>query len=257
MSKAILRGVPQTAADGCRLFRSENASTRCFDSVRAPVTSVAKCMTLARWRTKGDSGTFVDEQKGSSASATDRTAYSCSSRSLEDRAREAASAKSFASSPVFGIVPAKTREVTIPRERRSKSSGVAPTSPSTANVHVDGYSDASFFKIGRASISVFVVATRSRASTTLSTFVVSILVIACATRSFHAAVLMLPSLNVKAPCEIFAGLSGRSGCAVSPIHVIHDCRPFCPTTTFGITSTDSWFLSNEKEAKRTGPVPLP
>ncbi|CAB5058474.1 unannotated protein [freshwater metagenome] len=150
MSKAILRGVPQTAADGCRLLRSENASTRCFVSVSAPVTSVARCMTFAKCRTNGDSGTFVEEQNGSRASATERTAYSCSSRSFDERARDAASAKSFSSSPVFGIVPASTRDVTMPRERRSKSSGVAPTSPSTANVHVDGYSKASFFKTGMA-----------------------------------------------------------------------------------------------------------
>ena len=105
-------------------------------------------MTFARCRTKGDSGTFVDEQNGSSASATERTAYSCSSRSLDDRARDAASAKSFSSLPVLGIVPASTREVTMPRESLKRSSGVAPTSASTANVHVDGYSAANFFKIG-------------------------------------------------------------------------------------------------------------
>ena len=168
-------------------------------------------MTLARCNTKGDSGTFVDEQNGSSASATERTAYSCSSRSFDERARDAASAKSFASSPVFGIVPARTRDVTIPRDKRSKSSGVAPTRPSTANVHVDGYSDASLARMGRASISALVVARRSLARTTLSTFVVSIRVIACATRSFHAAVLMLPSPKVKAPCEIFSRFSGRRG----------------------------------------------
>ena len=105
-------------------------------------------MTLAKCRTKGDSGTFVDEQNGSRASATERTAYSCSSKSLDERARDAASAKSFSSFPVLGIVPARTRDVTIPRESLKRSSGVAPTSPSTAKVQVDGYSAANFFKIG-------------------------------------------------------------------------------------------------------------
>jgi len=45
---------------------------------------------LGRCSTKGDSGTFIDEQYGVSASATERTAYSCSSRSFDDRARVAA-----------------------------------------------------------------------------------------------------------------------------------------------------------------------
>jgi hypothetical protein len=99
-------------------------------------------MTFARCKTNGDSGTFVEEQKGSMASATDRTAYSCSARSFEDRASEPAKARSLASSPVLLIVPARTREVTIPRERRSNSSGVAPTKPEIANpaaplAHVD------------------------------------------------------------------------------------------------------------------------
>ena len=39
-------------------------------------------MTLDRCSTNGASGTFVDEQCGARASATERTAYSCSSRSL-------------------------------------------------------------------------------------------------------------------------------------------------------------------------------
>ena len=38
----------------------------------------------------------MDEQKGERASATERTAYSCSSRSFDDLASEAARAKSFA-----------------------------------------------------------------------------------------------------------------------------------------------------------------
>ena len=80
-------------------------------------------------KNKSESGTFVEVQNGAKDSATDRTAYICSSRSLEERAREAASARSFSSSPVLLMVPARTREVTIARLRRSNSSGVAPTSP--------------------------------------------------------------------------------------------------------------------------------
>ena len=106
--------------------------------MRAPVTSVAKCITLAKCKTKGASGTFVEEQNGSSASATERTANSCSSKSFEERARDPARAKSFESSPVFGIVPARTRDVTIPRESRKSNSGVAPIKPATEKTHVAG-----------------------------------------------------------------------------------------------------------------------
>ena len=99
-----------------------------------PATSVARCMTFDRCSTNGASGTFIDEQCGASASATERTAYSCSSRSLLERASDAASARSWSSSPVRRMVPASTREVTRPFSRRTSSSGVAPTSPSTANI---------------------------------------------------------------------------------------------------------------------------
>ena len=106
--------------------------------MRAPVTSVARCITFARCKTKGASGTLVDEQNGSSASATERTANSCSSKSFEERARDPASARSFESSPVFGIVPAKTRDVTIPRDNRKSNSGVAPMRPATEKTQVAG-----------------------------------------------------------------------------------------------------------------------
>src|SRR5450759_2021745 len=98
-------GVPQTAADGC------NEAARASEvewSVRTPATTVARCMTLDRCSTNGDSGTLIDEQCGSRASATERTAYSCSSRSLEDRASDAARARSCTSSPVRRMVPAST-----------------------------------------------------------------------------------------------------------------------------------------------------
>ena len=108
-----------------------NASTCANVSAIAPVTSVARCITLAKCKTNGESGTFIEVQNGSIASATDRTAYSCSAKSFEERANEAANAKSFESSPVLLIVPANTREVSIPRDKRSRSSGVAPTNLST------------------------------------------------------------------------------------------------------------------------------
>jgi len=145
-----------------------NASVCASVSTSAPVTSVARCITFARCKTNGDSGTFVDEQNGSIASATDLTAYSCSARSFDDRARDAASAKSFSSSPVLLMVPANTREVIIPRVKRSKSSGVAPTNPEIEYFHVDGYSMASFSRIGRGSMFLLDLTVISRAKTTLS-----------------------------------------------------------------------------------------
>ena len=125
-------------------------------------------MTFARCKTNGDSGTFVDEQNGSMASATDRTAYSCSARSFDERARDAANAKSFASSPVLLMVPARTREVIIPRDKRSNSSGVAPTNPEIEYFQVDGYSTASLFKIALGSMLLLDLILISRAKTTLS-----------------------------------------------------------------------------------------
>ena len=144
-------------------------------------------MTFAKCKTNGESGTFVEEQNGSIASATDRTAYSCSARSLEERARDAANARSFASSPVLLIVPARTRDVTIPRERRSKSSGVAPTKPEIANFQVVGYSRASLFNIARGSIAFLDEMVMSRARTTLSKSPLRIRETAVETRSFHNA----------------------------------------------------------------------
>ena len=110
----------------------------------------------------------MEVQNGSMASATERTAYSCSAKSFDERASEAASAKSFASSPVLLIVPAKTREVIIPRDNRSKSSGVAPTNPEIEYFQVVGYSTASLFKIARGSILLLDLIVISRAKTTLS-----------------------------------------------------------------------------------------
>ena len=101
-----------------------------------PATSVARCMTLGRCSTNGDSGTLIEEQCGRRASATERTAYSCSSRSLLERASEPARARSCSSSPVRRMVPASTREVTRPFSSRTSISGVAPTRPSTAKTQV-------------------------------------------------------------------------------------------------------------------------
>ena len=98
---AALVGVPPTAAEGWRAAASSRALaparvqlalTRCWaGSCTTAVTSVARCMTLGRCSTNGASGRFIESQYGASESATERTAYSCSSRSFDDRARVAAS----------------------------------------------------------------------------------------------------------------------------------------------------------------------
>ncbi|MNW59864.1 hypothetical protein D3C74_378150 [compost metagenome] len=101
------------------------------------MTSEARCRTFGRCSTNGASGTFIDEQNGASASATDATAYSCSSRSLDERARCAARSSESSSAsapPERRMVPASTREVTSPFSLRTSSSGVAPTMPSTEKV---------------------------------------------------------------------------------------------------------------------------
>ena len=205
----MLVGVPQTAADGCNLSKIVKASTLFLLSISAPVTSVARCITFAKCNTKGDSGTLVDVQNGSSASATERTAYSCSSRSLEDLARDAASAKSFSSLPVLLIVPARTREVTIPRDRRSRSSGVAPTKPSIAKIQVEGYSVLKLRNNFRASIGRCELIRKSRARTTFSRLVDSISLIACVTRNCHSDGLSEPSPQLNS-ASASVGTSSKS-----------------------------------------------
>ena len=60
-STARAVGVPPTAAEGC----SDAASVRAeASSALTAATSVARCMTLGRCSTKGASGTFIDEQCG-------------------------------------------------------------------------------------------------------------------------------------------------------------------------------------------------
>ena len=66
------------------------------------------------------------------------------------------------------MVPASTRDVTIPRLSRSNNSGVAPIKPATLNTHVDGYVADSFRRAARSSIELAAVAVRSRARTTFS-----------------------------------------------------------------------------------------
>lgn len=256
-SRARSVGVPQTAAVGCSAAAS---ASELAPSAATPVTSVARCMTLRRWRTNGVSGTFMLEQYGSSARATDWTAYSCSSRSLLERASDAASARSCASSPVRRIVPASTREVTSPRSSRTSISGVAPSRPSTQKVQHRGYRAARRVSGQRASTGPVASATRSRASTTFSRSPSPMRRTASATASSQSAPVSAPSANVTVP-----GLRGGSrrgagaaaGSAPSmPTVVTHQRPPRCPMTTSGRVSTDRpGRPSNANEPNATGPHP--
>ena len=76
-------------------------------------------------------GTSREVQSGSSAAARESTARVCSCRSFVDVMSRPATPWSAAS--VAHIVPASTRDSTTSPVRRTSSSGVAPTSPSTAN----------------------------------------------------------------------------------------------------------------------------
>src|SRR5690625_5729659 len=80
-------GVPHTAAEGCSAAASSKLEVPGASARKTPVTSLAKCMTLGRCNTNGASGTFIESHTGSKTSATERTEYSCSSRSFDDRAR--------------------------------------------------------------------------------------------------------------------------------------------------------------------------
>ncbi len=68
---------------------------------------------------------------GASTDATDRTAYSCSSRSF---ALARSSCSTWSPECSGHAVPASTRDLTSSPVRRTSISGLAPTSPSTANV---------------------------------------------------------------------------------------------------------------------------
>ena len=87
--------VGRAADRGRRVQRGREVERRrAVGRARRRSTSVARCITLGRCSTNGASGTFVEEQYGASDSATDRTAYSCSSRSFAERASEPARPRS-------------------------------------------------------------------------------------------------------------------------------------------------------------------
>ena len=154
------------------------------------------------------------------------------------------------------MVPARTRDVTIPRVKRNKSSGVAPISPSTEKHHVEGYCSAKFRRISRGSIRADATAFKSRASTTFSIFSSWIFLTAVEIFSFHSSVEIVPLLHVYVGAFRKSGFSRRDGCVSSPIHVIQDFPPFIPTITLGMMRTESSVSEYEKDVKSIGPVPV-
>jgi hypothetical protein len=117
--------------------------------------------------TVGASGTASSRQNGRSASTIDWTAYSCSARFFSDASSSVAS--SALAMPSCGhVVPASTRALTWLPCRLTSSSGVAPTSPSTANAQHVGYLAASPRSRNLGSTGRCASATRSWASTTLA-----------------------------------------------------------------------------------------
>ena len=105
------------------------------------------------------------------------------------------------------MVPASTRDVTIPRFKRSKSSGVAPINPATLNTHVDGYAAERFRSADRSSITCAEVADRSRARTTFSISPLCIFATACATRVIQCSLAKSSSFHVRVELETFSGVS--------------------------------------------------
>ena len=159
-------GVPHTAADGCSDAArvSDDAS-----SASTPATSVARCMTFDRCSTNGASGTFIDEQCGASASATERTAYSCSSRSFDDRASDAASARScvvVAGAPDGAGQHPRGDQALLAAGRAARAWRRPGRRRRTSSVV--RYCSASRCSSQRTSSGAPVVTSRSRASTTLS-----------------------------------------------------------------------------------------
>ena len=137
-ASAALRGVPPTAAVGCTVAARRS---RVAGSSRSslPCTSLDRCDTLCSAITPGVSGTSSSAHSGRSAAASDSTASACSRRSFSDDSSRRASVGRSAGAPASDqAVPASTRDETVAPLRRTSSSGVAPTSPSTANDQHDG-----------------------------------------------------------------------------------------------------------------------
>ncbi|OLT13410.1 hypothetical protein BJF78_03625 [Pseudonocardia sp. CNS-139] len=126
-ASAAARGVPPTAAVGCTAAASASSGAGAAGS-SVPRTSLARCETFGSASTDGLSGTSRSRQNGRRVSASESTASACSWRSLA----EPRSCPDRSSPRPGQIVPASTRDETVPASRRTSSSGVAPTSPSTA-----------------------------------------------------------------------------------------------------------------------------
>ncbi len=152
--------------------------------------------------------------------------------------------------------------MTSPRSTRARSSGVAPTIPSTWNVQHVGYSRASGARIARTSMGPSACASTARARTTLSTIPASMREIAAATATPHAA--SSPSSTSTAPRGLTgcapASESARSGAEIvagSEIEVSHERPSRVPRTYRGTMRTppEAEASAKAKEPKATRPEP--
>jgi sulfate permease, SulP family len=137
------RALGRRPAHGGRRVQRRGEGQHRGPSASRPVTSVARCCTLASSSTCGRAGTSRSVQCAASALATECTAYSCSSGPCPRRAARGRGRRRCGASPRRRTVPASTRLVTRSPVRRTSSSGVAPSRPSTLNVQQDGYAAAS------------------------------------------------------------------------------------------------------------------
>ena len=77
------------------------------------------------------------------------------------------------------------------------------------------------------------------------------------TRCFHCTSACGSSLHFISPLENCSAVVFKTGWAPDPIHVIHDFPALVPTTTCGMTRTETSSGEKEKDENKTGPVPLP
>ena len=179
-------GAPRRSARAARPGRA----TRCAAACRG-----RRWPGAGRWpgsAGRARSGALSVVQNGSSARTSESTASACSARSLAEPSSAAASRSSSAPAP-RGAVPARTRADSCRPVRRSSSSGVAPSRPSTANVQQSGKRAASRRSSRRGSSGTSAETSRSRARTTLASSPASIRPTAVATAAHQVAGSRAPS----------------------------------------------------------------
>src|SRR5690606_4888489 len=122
--RAWSTGVPQTAGVGCRAAASSSEVVSVLLS--RPVISVARCHIAAVLMTEGRGWTASSEQNGRSCSTTASTTAACSRKSLSAVDSSAARRWSSTGSVLRGRDSAIGLARTLPPNRETSSSGLAP-----------------------------------------------------------------------------------------------------------------------------------